>query len=181
MRPYRACSSSVTSHHASTVRYVRTTSWCHAGNIKLFSRDFLALIDFLERLKVQDFFQERFFMNHVAGQRSSCQLFHWRLFFYIAIYGKMLFGPHRFFGCSTLSGHCKKNRWTTILAVQYALLKIHPRWRYFTLETPQSKTATCYVCKATTPTGKSSVVMYNVSLMSSNIWKSTTSKNRRNF
>lgn len=34
-------------------------------------------------------------------------------------------------------------------------------WSYFTLETPQSKTATCNVCKAAIPRGGTSVASYN--------------------
>lgn len=34
-------------------------------------------------------------------------------------------------------------------------------WKYFLLETPQSKTATCNVCKAVVPRGGSSVATYN--------------------
>nr|XP_023657625.1 zinc finger BED domain-containing protein 4-like [Paramormyrops kingsleyae] len=34
-------------------------------------------------------------------------------------------------------------------------------WRYFSLETPKSKTATCNVCKASVPRGGSTVASYN--------------------
>lgn len=69
---------------------------------------------------------DRFIMNSILSQRSSCQLFYRPLFLCCSLMGENVF----WVGCSTSSGHWekKKPRHAAILSVRYPVLtRTHPK------------------------------------------------------
>ena len=79
----------------------------------------------------------------------------------LAASGRFTLKWRRILGALTPHACSSEHEWGYCLNLSCWLANMSAVWKYSTLETPQSKTAKCNVCKAVTQRGGSSLTTYN--------------------